>query len=248
MSRSIKTAAAALLLLIGLSLLSGCGQENTAATLPKGRTDLVMVDCSHSFRRQALDFVPDMLKVAEASARQRRALWAGCVDGAPLRTLRWAIRADFSELPSSVENAAGLAERVNTARALGLRPRFVHLIRHTPDRVPGSGLLEALELAAQTPEAGRVFLFTDAQTYEEGGVHLATASAGQLRATAHRWVRRLHGLRGVEVVMIGVGREARNTTAVRNAERLFRAVVTGAGARFYWTQELPAGFAEGATS
>jgi hypothetical protein len=248
MSRSIKTTGAALLLLICLALAAGCGQDTTTApeaeALPGGNTDLMMVDASPSFRRSARGFVPDMVAVAQASASQRRVLWVGCVDGAPLRTLRWTIRVDFGELPASVENATGLAERINTARALGLRPQFIRLIRHTPDRVPGSGLLEALELAAQTEDVGRVFIFTDALTFEPDSVHLARASDAELQATARRWVKRLHGLRGVEVLMIGVGREARTTVAVRNAERLFRAVVTGAGGRLRWSQELPASFGE----
>ena len=248
MSRLIKTMGAVLLLLICLAFVAGCGGVTTTASesaaLPRGNTDLMMVDASPSFRRSALGFVPDMVTAARVIASERRVLWVGCVDGAPLRTLRWTIRVDFGELPPSVENATGLAERVNTARALGLRPRFVRLIRHSPDRVPGSGLLEALELAAQTPEVGRVFLFTDALTFEPDSVHLATASSDQLQATARRWTRRLHGLRGVEVLMIGVGREARTTVAVRNAERLFRLVVTGAGGRLRWSQEMPPSFGE----
>ena len=249
MSQTIKTTGAALLSVACLILAAGCGQNTaTTSTAVGGDTDLVMVDCSPSFRQAALGFVPDMVAVAESSASQRRALWAGCVDGAPLRTLRWTIRVDFDELPASVENSTSLAERVNTARALGLRRRFAQLVRRTPDRIPGSGLLEALELAAQTPDVGRVFMFTDAQSYEPGSVHLARASDAELQATARRWVRRLHGLRGVEVLMIGVGREARTTVAVRNAERLFRAVVTGAGGRLQWAQELPAAFEGGGTA
>lgn len=247
MSRLIKITGAVLLPLICLALAAGCGGDTTTApesTALKGNTDLVMVDASPSFRRAALGFVSDMVTVAEASASERRVLWVGAVDGAPLRTLRWTIRVDFGELPPSVENATGLAERVNTARALGLRPRLVRLIRRTPDRVPGSGLLEALELAAQTPDVGRLFLFTDALTFEPDSVHLASARDAELRATARRWVKRLHGLRGVEVQMIGVGREARTTVAVRNAERLFRLVVTGAGGRLRWSQELPPSFGE----
>lgn len=244
MPRSIKTTGAALLLLC-LTLAAGCGGSSApTTTTASGSTDLVMVDCSASFRRSALSFVSDMVAIAQASASERRSLWAGCVDGAPLRTLRWTIRVDFGELPASADNASGLAQRLNTARALGLRPRFVRLIRDTPVRVRGSGLLEALELAAQTPGVGRVFLFTDALTFEPDSVHLASASRSQLRTTARRWTRRLHGgLAGIDVLLIGVGRDARSSVAVRNGEWLFQAVVTGADGHFEWSQELPASFA-----
>lgn len=223
---------------------TGCGSNagaGTADSVSRSSTDLVLADCSGSFRRQATSFVPDMVTIAQDSAQQQRTLWAGCFDGAPLRTLRWSIKVDFASVPPELATSAEVVERVNAARATGLGRRFKKMITTTPTRVAGSGLLEALELASQTPNVGRVFLFTDAQSNEVDGLRLATASPAQLRATVRRWRARLGGgLDGVTVAMIGVGLDTGTSKAVRNAEQLFGELITEAGGSLSWSQALSA--------
>jgi hypothetical protein len=240
-------AIASLILVVLTVTLGGCGgggkTTGEQAFLASHRVDALLGDCSASFRQTSERLLPEMVAVALNSASQRRVLWAGCFAGAPLRTLAWNPKVDFDDLPSSVSGSPAIAERLNEARALGLRRRLAMMVRKTPRQAPGSGQLEALELAGQTPEIGRVFLFTDALIVEPEGISLSTATAVQIRQTIDRWAPRLRGLRGVQLTLIGVGYGAHNSRSVRNAEQLFRGLARRVGvASFSWTQDLPASF------
>ncbi|MEJ7783290.1 MAG: hypothetical protein WKF96_00715 [Solirubrobacteraceae bacterium] len=224
-------------------VLAGCG-GNKSSTQPAPSAarnlDLVFGDCS-SFRRYAEAFVPEMVTIAETSAAQRRTLWAGCFDGAPLRTLHWKPKIDFNDLPIELRGSARLAARVNLARALGLKTKLEQMVRSTPTRVPGSGQLEALELAAHTEHVGRVFLFTDGVINQIDGVGLDRATLRQINQVVDRWAPRLAGLKHVELTFVGVGRGTRSTAGLRRAEALFRQLAARVGVRsFVWQLELPA--------
>ena len=246
---TLKTAGAVVL----CTAAAGCGTDNAKvehrppAPAAERPLDLVYGDCS-SFRRYTKAFVPDMVTIAQTSAlaKPRRTLWAGCFDGAPLRTLDWKPTIDFADEPDELEHNRTLGDRVALGRALGMKRKF-EAMAETPTKVSGSGQLEALELAAQTPNVGRVFMFTDAQINQIEGVRLNAATPGEIDATIRRWAPRLKGLEGVQLMFIGVGRGTSNSGGVRNGERLFRGLARRVGAsHFGWTLELPAGFHAGA--
>jgi hypothetical protein len=235
-----------LLLLVGIY---GCGGDNAstgAASRPQAfltshRLDLVLGDCS-TYRGVTKAFVPTMVQIAENSAQLHRALWAACFDGAPLRTLSWNPTIDFGDLPSAVASSPEIARRFNEARALGLEPALQAMVDHTPVRAPGSGQLEALEVAAQTAHVGRVFMFTDAQIDEIGGVNLLTATPKQIAQDVRLWVPRLRTLRHVQLWFIGVGFLAPTSASVRRSEMLFRGIASAVGASCSWSQSLPVSF------
>jgi hypothetical protein len=217
--------------------------RTSGSFLKSHRLDLLEVDCSGSFRAVSKTFIPQMITIAENSAEQHRALWAGCFDGAPVRNLVWNPQVDFGDLPPSISSNPTLVSRFNLARAIGLKPQLAHMIETTPTRTPGSGQLEALELAAQTQDVGRVFMFTDAAINEVGGLNLITANAKQIERTIKTWAPRMTGLRGVQLMFIGVGRDVHFTASVRNAEKLFDGLAKAVGASITWTQSLPLNFA-----
>jgi hypothetical protein len=229
-----------LVLVLTLAVAAGCGEAPPTAGRGGGSVDLLFGDCS-SFRRYTQEFVPEMLAVAVNSARVRHVLWAACFDGAPMRTLEWSAKVDFGDLPKEVRHNPRLADQYNLARALGLRRQLYAMVANTPERAPGSGQLEALEVAAQTPGLARVFMWTDGAINEVDGVKLKTATRTQLEQTVLRWAPRLRGLSGADLHLIGVGRGTQSTSVVRNAEILFHELAQRDHARaFGWTLELPA--------
>ena len=246
MTKTVPRLLAAILMTV---VLAGCGspQSNAdrqaAAFLSAHRLDLLFADCSGSYRQASESFVPTMVEIAQNTAQARRILWAGCFDGAPMRMLVWNPQVDFGEIPSTLSGNPGLTNRFNQARALGLRGPLDTTIRTTPTRVPGSGQLEALELASLTSGVGRVYLFSDAEIHEAGVPSMNTATPAQIAQTVKLWVPRLRGLKGVQLLLIGVGRGVHNAAAVRNAELLFRTIANDVGVASYsWSQTLPADF------
>jgi hypothetical protein len=247
-------ATALVVLAIAAVALGGCG--GGGATSVSGRTsvaaveeqveahrlDLLLPDCSASFRRASKRLVPEMLTVALDSAAQRRVLWAACFAGSPLRHLVWRPKIDFANLPDAVTRNSRLADRFNMARALGLRKELKKIIYGTPRQAPGSGQLEALELASQTPGVGRVFVFTDALILEPDGIVLRTASHREVQEAIARWAPRMSGLKGVQLVFVGVGLGALSAKSVRNAQALFAGLAHQVGASFSWTRSLPVEF------
>jgi hypothetical protein len=244
----LRPIATLLLVTVVAALLSACGNEQADhedAFRNSHPVDLLIPDCSASFRQTSKQLVPEMVTVTLDSARQKRVLWAGCFAGAPLRTLAWKPKIDFGDLPDSLNDNPTFVEHFNEARALGLRRKLAAMVRHTPRRAPGSGQLEALELASQTKGVGRVFLFTDALIVEPEGLDLRTATPSDIHQAISLWAPRLTGLRGVELMLVGVGYGANNSRSVRNAARLFSGLAHRVGAgSFSWTQSLPADFSD----
>lgn len=233
-------------------LMAGCGggEEATAqegSPIAQGASesrplDLLLPDCSHSFRHKSLQMVPEMIRVALDSADRQRELWAACFAGSPLRDLVWKPTIDFGDLAGPLAHNPRLADRFNAARALGLKGEFERIIRETPRGTPGSGQLEVLELAGQTPGVGRVFLFTDARILEPEGILLGDASHAEVERAIHHWAPRMRGLAGVELVFVGAGLGAPSSRGVRNARALFRGLAQEVGASFAWGRSLPLEF------
>ncbi len=217
----------------------GNGAERQREFLTTHKLDLLLGDCG-SYRPITETLVPTMVTIAENSAQGGRAFWAGCLDGAPLRSLVWKPKVDFGDLPASTPGA----QQVNEARALGLQGKLETMVRTTRARVPGSGLLEALELACQTgPDVGRVFMITGGQVDQSDGVNLGTASPADIRQTIKRWTHRLYGcFKGAQLWFIGAGQGAPSTRSVRNAEALFDGIADNLSTSFTWARSLPAYF------
>lgn len=235
-----RAAPAAVALTLTILALAGCGGGGDSA---RREVDLLLPDCSASFHASSLRLLPEMVAIARDSAARGHVLWVGCFAGAPLRKLRWRLRVDFGELPPGVEAGTPLAESFVQARALGLRGRIRRLILATRQTAPGSGQLEALEVASQAPDLKRVFLFSDAAVHEPEVPELNLASDAEIGAAVDRWSPRLRGLRGVELAMIGVGYGVHNSASVRAGRMLFGQLADRVGtASFAWTQELPPGF------
>jgi hypothetical protein len=232
--------------------LAGCGggeearaREGSPVAAGAGESrplDLLLADCSHSFRHESLQMVPEMVAVARDSADRQRELWAGCFAGSPLRDLVWEPTIDFGDLPGPLARNPHLADRFDAARALGLEGEFERIIRDTPRGSPGSGQLEALELAAQTPGVGRAFLFTDARILEPEGILLGNASRTEVEQVIDHWSPRMRGLAGVELIFVGGGLGAPSSRGVRNARALFRGLAQRVGASFFWGRSLPLEF------
>lgn len=226
-------------------LLGGCGgdEDATAAKQPDRNLDLVVADCSDSFRESSLRLIPEMIQIAVDSAEERNVLWAGCFAGAPLRTLIWEPKVDFGQTSEKFHISDEVVDRVNQAQALGLKRKLRTMVEDTPATVPGSGQLEALEVASEAPNVGRIFFLTDAAIHEPEVPELNEATETELRQAANRWAPRLHGLKGVELTMLGAGYGVHNSASVRHARFLFRELAKEVGtASFSWTQELPPEF------
>lgn len=200
--------------------------------------DVAVGDCSPSYREELAAFVPAMLSVAVDAAKQEHRFLAACFDGAPLRTLVWDPQINFAERPPNISDE--VIEKVNFARALGLRSKLEAMIQTTPQRAKGSGQLELLELLAQTNGLGRAYVFTDAIFNQIDGTDLNAATQADIDQLIERWLPRMEsGLEGRMVAFVGVGRGIRSTANLRKAESVFRGIVEGAGGTFIWAPDLP---------
>jgi hypothetical protein len=228
-------------MVVAVSLLMGCGTDS-GNSVTKKEVDLIIADCSKSFRKSSLRLLPEMVEIAHDSAARRHVLWAGCFAVAPLRALTWNPKVDFSQvddLPGTDE----LLDRVNQARAAGLLVRLRRMIEETPAPEEQSGQLEALEVAAEAPHVSRIFFFTDAAIQEPEVPDLSKATREELDKTAGLWASRLEGLKGVHLYLLGAGYGVHNSASVRAARYLFRELADRVEAgSFSWTQELPPAF------
>ena len=220
--------------------VAGCGSDNKAKkpVEPVTPSAIVYGDCS-SFKRVADDYLGEMVTFADSIARQQINLRYGCVDGAPLRSLHFQ-EVDFGDIPEAIGHNAGLVERFNRARALGLRPKFQAMLRKQTE-FAGSNQLEALELAAREPALVSVGMWTDAITNAVEDIDdLAKATPQQINTVVRQWTPRMKdGLRGVTVYFLGVGRGTSSSAALRNAEQMFRGIVEGADGTLVWREDLP---------
>lgn len=240
---SVRAMLAASVLALVLAL-AGCGGRPAtppAGTLQErdlaaaGRTTVLFVDGSASFRRYAADYEPEVMAITETVAGRGGRVLACVVDGQPLTTAR-ITSTDFSQVPVGGSDPA-IRQRFNQAKALGLTRTLEHLVRR-PSSVSGSGQLEALELAADTPALTAVIFWTDAIVNQLDGFSVARASDAQIERQVRRWAPRLAGLRGRTVVLVGVGRGTGHAGAVMRAKRLFAGLSAAAGFRLYWAQSL----------
>lgn len=242
----IKKTLTTMVLVVATLAIGGCGGTETTAPTKAERDlqtrplDLVMTDCSGSFKDGLAGFTGTLKAVTVDSATRGRRLWHGCFDGSPLRTLGWDPKVDFGDMPDSVEASGKVETRFTEARALGTVKKIERAIASTEVRVAGSGQLEALEVAAKTSDTGRVFMLTDLITFEVDGLILRKASDKEIRQTVSTWLPRLgDGLQGVQVFIVGYGLNAGSSRAARNAVDLFTDLITRAGGKVSITKDLP---------
>lgn len=223
--------------------LGGCGGRPVAppvnalpdrALAASGRTTFELVDGS-SFRRFAADYQAEMSAVTGLVAAHGGRVLAAVADGQPLTTAR-IVTADFGRRSVAMDDPA-VIERFNQAKAIGLTGRLKRLLRRG-EAVSGSGQLEALAVAANTPSLRSVVFWTDGIVNEPDGFNLTRASAGETAAEMRRWVPRLRGLRGRTVVMLGVGRGVHRAETVERAQRLLAGLAHADHFRLFWAQSL----------
>lgn len=237
---------AILTIFVALLLLPGCSDVNNTAPTKAERqlqarpVDLLLTDCSGSFKSKLDQFTDTFEEVVSDSASRGRRLLHACFDGSALRSLVWMPKADFSQIPDAVKTNPQVASRFTEARALGTVKRIERAIATTENQVGGSGQLEALEVAARTPEVGRVVMVTDLLSFEVDGIDLADATEADIAKTVKLWLPRLgSGLEAVQVFIVGYGLDAGSSKAVRNAVALFTRLITKAGGRVSITKDLP---------
>ena len=199
-----------------------------------GGTTFLLVDGS-SFRRFAADYEGEMAAVTQVVAAQRGRVLASVADGQPLTTAR-ILSADFAAAPPGGSDPALLA-RFNQAKATGISRRLKRLMRSS-QTVKGSGQLEALAVAANTPSLHAVVFWTDAVVNEAGGFNATSASRSDVSSQIRLWAPRLRGLQGRTVVLLGVGRGVHRSETVRLARVLFAGLARAAGFRLRWAQSL----------
>lgn len=238
--------AAILTIVLTLAFLSGCSNSNPPIDTPAERQlaahplDLLLTDCSPSFKDRLDEFTDTIQAVTLDSASRGRRLWHGCFDGSPLRTLTWRPKVDFGNLPDSVKASQKVQVRFTEARAAGTVKKISEAIAATEPLVGGSGQLEAIEVAAKTPAVGRVMMISDLLSFEVDGITLATATDADINKAVKLWLPRLGGgLEGVQVFVVGYGLEAGSSKAARSAVELFTRLITRAGGRVSITKDLP---------
>lgn len=206
-----------------------------AASGSKVAPTWLLVDRSPSFSPVAREYVPEIEAVVRDVATARGRVLAAGFDGSPLTTAR-IVSIDFSQPPPGLDDLATIT-RFNQARAIGFTAKLRGLLS-TPYVVPGSGILEALALAATAP--GDVYIWTDAIEHEPGSFDLGTATQVQFEREVRVWQERLRDrFARRTVTMIGVGRGASSMGIVGRAHELFTAVVEKAGGgRLRWLQVL----------
>lgn len=241
---TVLTSICAITILLGL--VTGCGETGNQKSGPEDQAlasrpiDLLLVDISGSFRSQVGAFENDMKTVVLDCASRGRTLWVAAFDGSPKRFVTFGPKVNFAQIPDQVASNPTLSDRFTGARALGTANQVERTVAETPVMAAGSGQLEALEVIASTPKVGRAFVITDLVSVEIDGVNLGTATKSDLKAAVGRWLPRLgSGLDGVQVLFVGVGRQAGRSAVVRNAEWLFTRLVEKAGGTVSVTKELP---------
>jgi hypothetical protein len=231
--------------LAGLTLaLAGCGAQPVTpsaigsladrALAASGRTTFLLVDGS-SFRRFAPDYRADMTAVIGDVAARRGRVLAAIADGQPLTTAR-ILTADFDAAPIGASDPS-VAARFHQAKAIGLAGRLTRLVRNG-QVVRGSGQLEALAVAANTPSLRTVVFWTDAVVNEPDGFTVTGATRQDVDRQVRRWAPRLRGLHGRTVVLLGVGRGVHRRATVERAHRLFAGLARAAHFRLFWAQSL----------
>lgn len=222
-------------LLVGLAAvglaLSGCGAGQSSDSPHPSRRIMIEWDATGATNRIA-GYRSELKNELVHDAVERDYVFAAVLDGQPVTTAS-VVAHDFAQPPPETEGEEAAED--DAAFAEG----FAHNLAASAGRetVTGSGQLQGLLVAVHTPGIGEVFLWSDG-VVNEPGFDLSTASDAELDAEIARWKPKLVGLRGVTVVVVGVGRGVGKVATVERAHRLFFAIVNGNGGHLVWTPTL----------
>lgn len=226
------------LVALGLcAALAGCG--SAGASSAHQPTTVLIADCSGSTIPFRGAWESQVENAAAEAVLRHDMLWIDCIDGEPLSTTTFAINIDGSRVPEALRSNPTIARRYLLRVASSLQPRIAQLLGST-QRQHGSGLLDALEVVAGLRPTTLIF-WTDGLLIQDGVNLNDPQPPGALDQLAREWGARLGGLRGTEVTIVGLGRDAHDAASARRARRLLPAVLRAAGASVETLPELPHG-------
>lgn len=217
--------------------LAACGTTSTVtpARLAKPQTKVVVEWDGPGFGRFARLYEEEMIALMQRLAADKDYVLTAVLDGQPLTTAK----ITATNFASSLKEE-GIEKREETEAKQAIAEGIVKtLIAHAKAIVPGSGELQGLELAANTPNVSEIYQWTDAVVNEpDGHFDLTSANNNQLAAEIAKWRPRLAGIRNKTVVVVGVGHGVGQAKTVERAHHLYRAVIEGNGGHLVWTQTL----------
>ncbi len=217
--------------------LAACGTTTTTNNAASVQPTKIVVEWDGSgFNRFANLYKEEVTAVMQELAAQKDEVMTTVLDGQPITTAGF-ITINFADSLHKEEVEKEQEPETKQAIAAGL---VKTLIANAKEVVRGSGQLQGLELAAETPGVTRIYQWTDGVINEPANrFSLTGATESQVTAEIRQWQPRLTGLRGKTVMIIGVGRGVNQVTTVERAHRLFRAVVEGKnGGHLVWTPTL----------
>ncbi len=222
-------------LLVGLAAvglaLSGCGAGQSSDPPHPSRRIMIEWDATGATNR-ITGYREELKNELVNDAAEHDYVFAAVLDGQPVTTAS-IVAHDFAQPPPDTEGEEAAED--NASYAEGVAHNLVTSAGR--ETVAGSGQLQGLLVAARTPGVGEVVLFSDG-IVNEPNFDLSTADGLTLNTEIKRWKPKLVGLRGVTVVVVGVGREVGKIVTVERAHRLFAALVDGNGGHLVWTPTL----------
>jgi hypothetical protein len=175
----------------------------------------------------------EVIRAVERFAVKRDEVFAAVIDGQPITTANiksqsFALHAPGSEggeIPGGIE-AIGAGFAHDFVAGFG-----------TPETVLGSGQLQGLQIAANTPGVSEIYMWTDA-IVNEAGFNLSIATPAEIKTEIAYWKPKLANLANKTVLLLGVGRGVHHATTVERAHYLFAALLQDDHGHLEWLQTL----------
>jgi hypothetical protein len=211
---------------------AGCGSSHQSS----GSGDLPPRTFVQWDATAAVNFFPqyktELINVIQHVAAERGQVFAAVIDGQPITTANIASRNFAEKLPDGEEPESSVVEAAGDDFAHQFTANCT-----TREVVRGSGQLQGLLIAADTPGVREVVMFTDG-IVNENGFDLSDATPSELQGEIARWKPKLTALKNMTVVLVGVGRGVHQVATVEAARHLFHEVVEGNGGHLQWLQTL----------
>jgi hypothetical protein len=220
-------------------MLAACGgattQNITRASQPSAHAKVEVQWDGSGFDRFANLYTDEVAALMQELAIHEDYVLTTVLDGQPITTAsvtatNFAASLQRDEIEKEEEPETKQALAAGLAKTLVTRAKEI---------VPGSGQLQGLELAANTPGLTKIYQWTDGVVNEPSDrFNLTDASESRVTAETRHWQPRLKGLKGKTIVIVGVGRGVHLPISVERAHRLFHALVDGNGGHLIWTQTI----------
>jgi adenosyl cobinamide kinase/adenosyl cobinamide phosphate guanylyltransferase len=220
-------------------VLAACGgattQNITRASQPSAHAKVEVQWDGSGFDRFATLYREEVAALLQTLAVRGDDVLTVVLDGQPLTTAN-VKNTNFAASLYGDEVEKEEEPEIKQAMAAGLAKT---LIARAKEIVPGSGQLQGLELAANTPGVTEIYQWTDGVVNEPGD-HFSLTDASENRITAEikKWQPLLKKLKDKTVVVVGVGQGVHEVITVERAHRLFRALVEGDGGHLVWTPTI----------